>query len=91
MAAGDKIAGKRLPDDTLPHELEPGEYSLARDGHSVWLCSPRGEPGHVTSPTWSIKIEEDDTITIDPSIFWDKNNTPPGWHGYLIKGEWQEV
>jgi len=91
MASGDTLSGKRRPDYTLPHELEPGEYSLTEGGRAVWLCSPRGEAGRVEAPIWNIVVEDDDTLTIDPSIFWDRDKDPPGWHGYVTKGNWFEV
>ena len=86
------MQGNRRDDGTQPHELAAGEYALASpEAHVVWLCSPDGKPGHVSSPLWSIKVEEDGTVTVDPSIFWDKDASPPGWHGYLQCGVWREV
>lgn len=84
------MQGRRRDDGTQPHELEPGEYALASsEARVVWLCSPDGEPGHVVAPTWTITVEEDETVTVEPSIWWDKHASPPGWHGYLRRGVWE--
>jgi hypothetical protein len=95
MAAGETTPGHRRPDGTPVHDLEPGEYALPLDGLAVqqivWLCNPDGAMGHVTGERWAITVEDDDTITVDPSIWWDSQATPPGWHGYLVRGEWREV
>lgn len=91
MAAGDVTQGVRRPDGTEAHELVAGEYALAPSGHAVILCNPDGHHGHVYDSLWSITVEEDQTITVNPSIWWDKDATPPGWHGYLQRGVWREV
>jgi hypothetical protein len=84
------MQGTRRPDGTLPHEMVAGDYALAGpEQRVVWVCSPDGEPGHVTAPLWSITVEEDGTVSIDPSIWWDKEGSPPGWHGYLRHGIWE--
>jgi hypothetical protein len=89
MAAGDVTQGHRRPDGTDPHALKPGEYALAGPAaRVVWLCSPAGQAGHVSSDRWAITVEADDTVTVGPSIWWDK---PTGWHGYLERGVWREV
>lgn len=89
MAAGDVTQGRRRPDGTLPHELAAGEYALANEyAQTVWVCSPDGEPGHVTAPIWTVEVHDDETVTIDPSIWWNK---PDGWHGYLQRGVWRQV
>jgi hypothetical protein len=83
------MRGTRRPDGTLPHELEAGEYALASpDARTVWLCSPEGQAGHVTVPTWAVEVHEDETVTIDPSIWWDR---PTGWHGFLRRGVWERA
>lgn len=93
MAAGETTPGRRRPDGTQPHEMEAGDYALhGSEGSAiVWLCSPAGDPGHVTNNRWTITVEEDGTVTVDPSIWWNSTETPPGWHGYLVRGEWREV
>jgi hypothetical protein len=79
--------GNRRPDGTEPHELEPGEYALAsEEAKVVWLRNPDGEIGHVSQGIWEIAVEEDGTITVSPSIWWDK---PTGWHGFLERGTWR--
>jgi len=86
------MQGHRRPDGTKPHELQPGEYALASaEGRAVWLCSPDGQPGHVERPTWEITVEADGTVTVSPSIWWNRQATPPGWHGFLERGVWRSV
>jgi len=68
--------------------MEPGDYALTESG-LVWIRDPRGDVGHVDNK-WTITVEEDGTITIDPSIWTNKHGTPPGWHGYLQHGVWNE-
>jgi len=87
VAAGDRTQGVRRRDGTLPHDLAPGEYALGNGGNRLWLCSPDGRPGTVDS-NWTITVHDDGSISVDPSIWWDK---PAGWHGYLERGVWREV
>lgn len=89
MSAGDITPAVRRPDGTQPHELEPGEYALSNaEAKAVWICFPDGVHGGVTADRWTITVNSDDTVTIDPSIWVNK---PSGWHGYLVGGEWREV
>lgn len=37
-------------------------------------------------PEWKIRIEDDGSVTVDPSI-----NAPGEWHGWLCRGEWSEA
>ena len=86
------MQGHRRADGTQPHELQPGEYALAsEDAQVVWLCSPVGKAGHVSAPTWGITVEQDGTVTVSPSIWWDAHESPPGWHGFLERGIWREA
>lgn len=87
MAAGDATPGRRRPDNAEPHELEPGDYSLTSKGDAVWICLPNGQHGRVDSQ-WTITVEDDDTITVNPSIL---NRGEHEWHGYLEHGVWREV
>ncbi len=84
------MQGTRRPDGTQPHEMEPGDYALSESGNVVWIRDPRGDIGHVNEK-WTITVEDDETITVDPSIWSNKNGTPPGWHGFLQRGVWNEV
>lgn len=86
MAAGATMQGHRRPDGTPVHELQPGEYALSTGGGRVWLCLPSGQFGQVDSK-WTITVEDDETITVSPSIF----DSPDGWHGYLEHGVWRQV
>jgi hypothetical protein len=82
------VQGVRKPDGTPVHELVTGEYSLTEQGTAVWLCNPDGVFGRVESPKWSITVEDDDTITVHPSILWTEEG---GWHGYLERGIWRSA
>lgn len=83
------MQGTRRPDGTQAHELAAGEYALGTgEPRSVWLCSPEGVAGRVVEPTWTITEEDDGTITVSPSIWWNK---PEGWHGFLDHGIWREA
>ena len=87
--------GSRRPDGTAVHELEVGEYAFARTdpdaSTALWIRVPSGELGHIAPTIWTIRVEADDTVTVDPSIWSNKNADPPGWHGYLQAGVWRQV
>ena len=93
MAAGRVTQGNRRPDGTPVHELEPGNYAFPTMGSLdiLRLCNPDGAAGHVTGDRWLITVEDDETVTVTPSIFWNAQEVPPGWHGFLERGIWREV
>ena len=37
-------------------------------------------------PEWKIRVEEDGSVTVEPSI-----NAPGEWHGWLRAGEWSDA
>lgn len=84
------MQGVRRPDGTQAHELAAGEYALTADGTGVWICDPRGVHGCVDK-RWTVVVEDDDSITVDPSIWTNAHGSPPGWHGFLKRGVWSEV
>lgn len=87
MAAGDVTQGRRRPDGTPVHELEPGDYSVHRAGERVWLCLPSGQFGQVDYQ-WTVTVEgSEGPVTVSPSI----HDAPDGWHGFLERGVWREV
>lgn len=82
-----EMRGVRRPDGTDVTDLERGEYAL--DAGRLWFCLPDGQLGQVTAPPWdSIVVEEDGSVTVEPSIWDNKLGNPPGWHGHLRKGLW---
>lgn len=80
------MQGRRREDDTLPWELEAGDYCL-RNG-VVWVCLPNGV-GPARLEGWSHTVHEDGTITVSPSILDSGNEN--GWHGFLERGVWREA
>jgi hypothetical protein len=93
MSAGDTVQGRRVPDETPVHELEPGDYR--REGERIlWGCAPNGEIARVDR-RWSIVEEPDGTITVGPLSEGGSSSIlihgPRGWHGYLEHGVWREV
>jgi hypothetical protein len=88
------VKGRRLPDDftNTPgftwEKVEPGDYFKKADGRSWFVQSPAGDAGTVTPEIWTIIELSDGTITVAPSIWFNK---PTGWHGYLEAGVWRQV
>lgn len=87
------MQGKRLTDNLSDaHDftwdwVKPGDYYKRSDG-SWFVMSPSGESGGVDPKRWTITEHEDRTITVHPSIWFDK---PNGWHGFLERGVWRQV
>lgn len=98
MVAGRITQGRRRPDGTELHELEPGDYALATSKTTLWICLPNGLHGAVDS-RWNIVVNDDETITVGPKAPSDSYSilTRRGgqddfyWHGYLTDGVWTEV
>lgn len=89
------MQGRRRPDGTPVHQLEVGEYAFAKEDPTpetaLWIRVPSGDHGHIDPALWKITVEEDETVTVSPSIWSNKHGDPPGWHGYLEHGNWREV
>jgi hypothetical protein len=85
--------GRRRPDNTGHHELEPGDYALQTwTKPPQWWCqSPDGRNGNLSRH--QVVEHEDGTITVSPSILvssrWSGEEF--SWHGYLERGVWREV
>lgn len=50
--------------------------------------------GNGREPEWTITVEDDETVTVDPSIeqhevVSEGKVTVPYWHGYLKRGVWE--
>jgi hypothetical protein len=82
------IQGNRKPDETSPHELEPGDYAKRR---GQWFGRiPNGDLFLTANMTnHSVVEHEDGTITVSPSILCD-GGMNGRWHGYLERGVWRE-
>lgn len=89
------MKGRRLEDsfDQRPDfrwdQVQPGDYWRASTPGRWHLCAPSGEHGAATNTVWKITEHEDGTITISPSLWFNKANN--GWHGYLERGVWRSV
>jgi hypothetical protein len=85
-------------------EGEPGDYFpvMRSDGAvtALWFKLPTGTMGRIAAtghgngeePEWTIRVEPDGTVTVEPSI--QQEEVPdhaPAWHGYLRKGVWQSA
>lgn len=99
---GTKTPGRRIHDvpqswgendypdspDNVP--WRPGDYW--RSVHGQWeACAPNGT--HVTLAGHVIVEHGDGTITVLLSIEANRGNRNPRvayWHGYLIRGHWEE-
>lgn len=69
-------------------DFEPGSYVLVgKDFKDVFMTLPCG---HNFRPQgkWELKdIEDQNKITLSPSIFCKGSSGNPCWHGYLRNGE----
>lgn len=81
--------GRRVPSDTAPWDLEPGDYMVTEDG-VAWVRLPNGV-GPSRLEGWGLEEHDDGTITLTPSIQDVPADGSPGWHGYIERGVWREV
>lgn len=88
------MQGRRLPDNYSAgpnftwDSVKPGDY-FKQDKGRWFVMAPSGESGSVSPPTWTITENHDGTITVDPSIFFNRERN--GWHGFLENGKWRHV
>lgn len=96
--AHDPLKGRRVKSvDALD---QPGDYVplFADDGgiRVVWCVLPHGQWCRIPAEgygvggeaEWKVTIEEDGSVTVDPSI----NMHPPyAWHGWIKHGEFTEA
>lgn len=88
------MQGRRLADGFADQEgfswdqVKPGDYFQQSPGH-WFLCAPSGEHGGCNTTTWSITEHEDGSITVSPSLWFNKDLN--GWHGFLQRGVWRQV
>lgn len=88
MKENSKITqGTRVNDNVT--KLERGEYSKQADG-SWFFCAPSGIHGGVNNKIWKITENENNTITVSPSIKVTCHEPGYDWHGYLETGIWKE-
>ncbi len=89
------MQGRRLPDiqdpaDIVPSAFAPGDYALARQGARLYFTLPNGGFASITRQLWSIDEQPDGSITVSPSIYYNRGE-PDEWHGYLERGVWRQV
>ena len=88
-----RTSATRVPDGEY-HNLNPGEYQYAFITQSEilhgnppewrWiLYPPGGRPGYLSAHY--VVQHTDGTISVFPSV-----KQPHGWHGWLIKGVWEQ-
>jgi hypothetical protein len=87
------MTGRRRPDETEPHLLEPGDSCRYK---GLWWCQtpPNAQGasflGDLSKHT--VTEHEDGTITVAPSILVTAGrNEQEVWHGFLEKGIWGSV
>lgn len=89
------MQGRRLADDFSERQdftwdqVKPGDYFKLTRGSTWYMCAPSGESGGADSAKWVIIEHEDRTITVSPSLHFNKARG--GWHGYLERGVWRPV
>lgn len=93
------MIGRRRPDviadpdgSYMPKwsEWEPGDYGFIvepRMGRTLYVKDPAGNLGYIGKHT--ITEHEDGTVTLSPSVLFDLGPHP--WHGYLVRGVWNET
>lgn len=100
-----ELQGRRR--ETIKDLGQPGDYCprLAPDGTVavLWAILPNAtswgrlpNKGHGTGgePEWTITLEADGTVTVDPSIEQHEVKrgdrvVAPYWHGHLRRGVWE--
>lgn len=88
-----ELAGRRYPDNTAPAQsnvsdgMEPGGYALHdwTDPPHWQIRDPFGKCASISLSQHSVVVHDDDTITVNPSIF---DTTEGGFHGWLKQGMW---
>lgn len=71
--------------------VDMGRYGEQEQPHTdLWIKDPRGCEGRVAHNVHTITVNDDGTVTVQPSIAPNDTN-PGGWHGYLERGVWREV
>jgi hypothetical protein len=57
---------------------------VAFAGHDPLGLISRGDDGEPTQ--WTVSGTDYADLCLSPSIFVDRNGTPPGWHGFVTNG-----
>ena len=79
------MQGRRRPDGTGLHRLEPAEYARTNTGE--WVTrTPNGLGGSLRAH--EVVVHEDGTITVSPSILVTRGGTSDSFHGFLRAGVW---
>jgi hypothetical protein len=72
--------------------MHEGDYGCF-DG-KWWGFAPGG--GLASLDEHEVEEHEDDTITVNPSVVYDRPFLPGdrehrAWHGYIVRGEWRDT
>lgn len=83
---------KKLPPSFATFDFEPGSYMILENGpEDIFMVLPCGD-NFRPDGRWEVKYPEDENkITLSPSIFCKGASQNPCWHGYLINGEFKSV
>jgi len=87
VTRGQLTAGTRKEPEDGDLDLKPGEYGLHPSDGNWYASTPNGLLGSLVGH--EVVENEDQTITVDPSILVTKRNGLR-WHGYLERGIWRE-
>lgn len=97
------MKGRRCEDVQAVWDGPPGGYCPTFDTEgeveALWFKLPSGSHGRIAAigygqndePEWTITVEADGSVTVDPSIHQlpiEGNHPVPEWHGFLKSGEW---
>lgn len=93
------MQGTRVNSIDAIWEGNPGDYfPIVEDGicTALWFKLPTGTLGRIAAdghgkhgePEWTITVNADETVTVDPSIEQHETTNVPYWHGHLVNGVW---
>jgi len=74
-----------MPPKALPN---PGDYWKVTPGNYWMACTPDGRLANLSRH--QVVENNDNTITVTPSILVSGGQVPGDWHGYLTGGIWKE-
>ena len=74
------------------HDQQPGDYALGEKGKGIMAILPCGDFFYDSEGKWEYKDREDENkITVTPSIFCHGINGKGEWHGFLTNGVFTQV
>lgn len=86
------MKAKRITTGFHVRQQEKGDYSIGESGKGMMAILPCGDFFYDFEGKWQYQdLEDENLITVTPSIFCHGINGKGEWHGYLTKGEFVEV